>query len=58
MEKLINNIFRQLPLNLLMSIKMEENEKLDINVLQKRFNELKKEVIKNTQNPSLINLFL
>jgi len=41
-----------------MSIKMEENEKLDIKLLQKRFNELKKEVIKNTQNPSLINLFL
>lgn len=37
---------------------MKENEKLDIKLLQKRFNELKKEVIKNTQNPSLINLFL
>jgi len=28
---------------------MKENEKLDIKVLQKRFNELKKEVIKNTK---------
>jgi len=38
---------------------MKENEKLDIKLLQKRFNELKKEVIRNTPpNPSLINLFL